>query len=109
MNASIGTFAPNPSSEQENWVLQDSDFPAQIVTEGPDSPDENLFPWIEKLLKDQDVLLHDIKSQIEPNDVKNCVIHFLYVKSKCCFFDVESEDGIIEFKFDNNWKITRLP
>ena len=63
---------------------------------------------IKEIIDGQQLYLEKIKRMMSAKDLNDHSLHFLYIKNKSCFFDVERGESITEFELVNYREIRKL-
>lgn len=103
----IGVFARNQDERQENWILINIDFPSTVVVENHLIPDEKMFNSIKHIVENKKNFVEKIASY-GIDLTCDWKVHFLYKKGESCYFDLENEEEINQFKINSHNEIFSL-
>lgn len=101
----LGLLTLNPSTPEENWILQQSEFPFEIRILGI-PPETSLLRFLNPIMKHRGFLLREIETAgFAEREVE---LHLLYAKKNICYFDIVHGTGELQMGFSEIKGVYRL-
>jgi hypothetical protein len=101
----FGLLTLNPSAQEENWILQQSEFPFEIRIVGI-TPETSLLRFLNPIMKHSGFLSREIETagftEQEPE------LHLLYAKKGTCYFDLIQGSRELQMAFSETKGAYRL-